>query len=184
MDSPLQDTAGALVGILKQATVSGCYILNGSVTGADQVALLIGHSSRGIVSNCYATGNATGVFTPAQQQGQQDNGGKQISGLVAVNNGIIEYSFAAARITGTAQLGGLVGFQGQFAETIDSYWDSEISEIANMCGSQGTGAGGCDDLAARNTEQMKRKVTFQSWDFANIWEIDENETYPFLRSSR
>jgi hypothetical protein len=33
----------------------------------------------------------------------------------------------------------------------------------------------------RTTAQMKQRATFVDWDFANVWDIAENQTYPFLR---
>ena len=29
---------------------------------------------------------------------------------------------------------------------------------------------------------MKRQLTFTDWDFINVWEISEGQTYPFLRT--
>jgi hypothetical protein len=33
----------------------------------------------------------------------------------------------------------------------------------------------------KTTAQMKQRATFVDWDFANVWDIAENQTYPFLR---
>jgi len=30
---------------------------------------------------------------------------------------------------------------------------------------------------------MKQKVTFMNWDFTEVWDIAEGQTYPFLRYS-
>jgi hypothetical protein len=29
---------------------------------------------------------------------------------------------------------------------------------------------------------MKQQATFEGWDFINVWDIGENQTYPFLRT--
>jgi hypothetical protein len=29
---------------------------------------------------------------------------------------------------------------------------------------------------------MKQQATFTGWDFEEIWDIEENETYPFLKT--
>jgi hypothetical protein len=38
-----------------------------------------------------------------------------------------------------------------------------------------------DGGAGKTTAEMKQQATFEGWDFANTWDIVENETYPFLR---
>ena len=37
------------------------------------------------------------------------------------------------------------------------------------------------DGEGKTTAQMKQRATFVDWDFASVWDIAENQTYPFLR---
>jgi hypothetical protein len=53
-----------------------------------------------------------------------------------------------------------------------SYWDTETSGLTTSAG--GTG---------RTTAEMKQQSTFVDWDFDTVWQIDEGETYPYLRSN-
>ena len=66
--------------------------------------------------------------------------------------------------------GGLVGFNFLSGVTYDSYWDRETS---GMTGSNGG--------APRTTVQMMQQATFVNWDFVDVWDIVDGETYPFLR---
>ena len=39
-----------------------------------------------------------------------------------------------------------------------------------------------DDYAiAKNDEEMKKRATFENWDFEDVWDIDEGEGTPYLR---
>ncbi len=66
---------------------------------------------------------------------------------------------------------GLVGeIENSGRDVINSYWDIETS-------GQTASAGGIGKMTA----EMKRRSTFTDWDFVEIWDIAENQTYPFLR---
>ena len=60
------------------------------------------------------------------------------------------------------------------------FWNTETSDITNMCGS-GEDDEGCDDSFGKTTAEMQQQATFTDWDFINIWAIGENQTYPYLR---
>jgi hypothetical protein len=53
-----------------------------------------------------------------------------------------------------------------------SFWDIETSGQTTSAGGEG-----------KTTAEMKKLSTFASagWDFVDIWNIGENQTYPFLR---
>ncbi len=59
------------------------------------------------------------------------------------------------------------------------YWDIESSNESNMCGD--ITIGNCDDSYGKTTTEMMRQSTFTDWDFINVWNIGENQTYPYLR---
>jgi hypothetical protein len=60
-----------------------------------------------------------------------------------------------------------------FGTVTASFWDIDTS-------GQLTSAGG----TGKTTAEMKTKSTFTDagWDFVEIWDIGENQTYPFLRT--
>lgn len=39
------------------------------------------------------------------------------------------------------------------------------------------------DVKGKTTEEMKKKETYEGWDFDTVWDIKEGEGYPYLRSS-
>jgi len=59
-----------------------------------------------------------------------------------------------------------------FGTVTASFWDIDTS-------GQATSAGG----TGKTTVQMQTQSTFTDagWDFVEIWNIGENQTYPFLR---
>ena len=58
----------------------------------------------------------------------------------------------------------------------NSFWDIDSS-------SQQSSAGGSGAIG-RTTTQMQTQSTFTDygWDFINVWNIGENQTYPYLRT--
>jgi len=51
-----------------------------------------------------------------------------------------------------------------------SYYDKETS------GQDDTGKG-----IPKTTAEMMQQSTFETWDFTNIWRINEGNSYPYLR---
>ncbi|MGB2809508.1 MAG: GLUG motif-containing protein [Sedimentisphaerales bacterium] len=127
--------------------------------GAHQVGGLAGYNGHGsIMSDCYATGNVSGYW--------------KVGGLVGDNpypeGGYITRCYSIGRVTGIG--GGLVGFNYKGGRTYDSYWDINTS-------GKTTSAGGI----GKTTAEMMQQATFVNWDFIEVWDIVEDETYPFLR---
>ena len=154
---------GGLVGVSSGADsyVYQCFSsVNVTATGgAHQVGGLAGYNGHGsIMSDCYATGDVSGYW--------------KVGGLVGDNpypeGGYITRCYSIGRVTGIG--GGLVGFNYNSGRTYDSYWDKQTSGKSSSSG--GTG---------KTTAEMMQQATFVNWDFVEVWDIVENETYPFLR---
>ena len=167
-----------------------CWV-NGSITGgvySEDVGGLCGwNQSTGTISRCYVTGSATcGI----------NSGG--IGGLCGSNDGSINNSWTSSSITGKNSLGGLCGYLdggsitncysigevngtdgylGGFCgernggSISNCYWDTQTSGMSTSNGGIG-----------KTTAEMKQQSTFQGWDFINVWDIGENQTYPYLRT--
>ena len=163
----IQTSIGGLIGFNKNTggLVSKCYsFVNvdavSSGTPANRAGGLAGENSRGsIIIDCYATGNVSGK--------------RKIGGLVGDNTwgsmgGYIKRCYSTGKVTGTG--GGLIGYNYQGGVTYDSYWDVQTSGKTTSRG--GTG---------KTTAEMMQEATFVNWDFVEVWDIVENETYPFLR---
>jgi len=145
---------GGLVGT-NDGTISNCYA-TASVLGEDDTAVLVGHNCHGTISNCYATGSVEGNWITG--------------GLVGHNCfGTISNCYAIASVDGNYYTGGLVGSSGGTVSA--SFWDIEAGGPDNGIGTP------------LPTEQMQTGSTFTDagWDFIEIWDIGENQTYPFLR---
>ncbi|MHC4087985.1 MAG: hypothetical protein ACYSWZ_14735 [Planctomycetota bacterium] len=145
-----------------------CYA-SCTVTGAgDNIGGLVGDHTYvyGTVSHCYAISEVTGV--------------NSVGGLTGANCGQIYHCYAAGSTEGNNNIGGLIGnhyyVNGEY--TI-CFWDSEVNPDVN-------GIGNTTDLNVIGlpTAQMQQRSTFADagWDMVNIWDIGENQTYPFLRT--
>jgi hypothetical protein len=165
-----QDCVGGLVGE-NNGTVSNSYS-TGSVTGGGYVGGLVGENW-GTVSNSYTTGNVSShTFA---------------GGLVGINfyDGAVTNCYSTGSVTGDMFVGGLLGancMDGYCGIVINSFWDTQTS-------GQATSAGG----VGKNTMEMQDITTFSyaTWNIitvANpdarnlsyIWNIVDDETYPFL----
>jgi hypothetical protein len=177
------DFVGAFVGQLIGGTISGCGAEGGSVSGDDCIGGLVG-LNYGTISDCYATGSVSGkrydtgglvggnagtvsdCYAAGSVEGDDNTGG-----LVGINDGMICNCYATGEVTGEEDTGGLVGFNVGFPVTA-SFWDIETSGQSSSDGGEG-----------KTTAEMQTESTFTEagWDFIEIWNIGEKQTYPFLR---
>jgi hypothetical protein len=119
-----------------------------------------------------------GLIDPNVDAGTEHDVGSLVGLLI--NGTVTNCYIEGGSVVGLYIVGGLVG--GNYYGTItDSYWDIETSDEPNMCGSQPYGTG-CDPNYGKTTAQMHQQSTFEGWDFINVWNIGENQTYPYLRT--
>ena len=177
------NSVGGLVGdINSNRTVSGCFA-TGDVVGKDYVGGLVGWND-GSVSACYASGAATGYDIVGGLVGNHDDNGiandchatgavageNYVGGLVGWIDGAVNRCYAAGLVTGDGfSAGGLVGINYDTGTVDNSYWDTQT-----------TGQETSDGGTGKTTAQMMQQATFAGWDFASIWRIEENATYPYL----
>jgi hypothetical protein len=178
---------GGLIGS-NSGAVSNCYA-TGSVTGHYAVGGLIGDNNYGTVTKSFATGMAIGrtdafsaniggligsnsysTVSDVYASGTVIDQDSTIGGLIGYNdNSTVTNAYSTGRVIGSLAKG-LIGYN-RSGTISNSYWDIETSKIATSNG--GTGL---------TTAQMMQITTFADWDFSNIWIINENVTYPRLRS--
>jgi hypothetical protein len=146
---------GALVGD-NQGSVSECYA-TGSVRGHNVTGGLAGINT-GTILDCYARGSVLAT-------------GYTAGGLVGGNSGTIDNCYSTGVASGTSTVGGLVGNHSGGTVT-DSFWDMNSSGLETS--DAGTG---------KTTAEMMTESTFTDagWDFVEVWDIGEKQTYPFLR---
>ena len=148
---------GGLVGE-NRGSITKCYSA-GSISGIHYVGGLVGYNNSATISNCYSN-------SPVSGEGAA-------GGLVGYNSGgTINDCYSSGSVSSSDSVGGLVGIH-LAGEVADSFWDVDTSE-------QSSSAGG----TPKTTEEMKTESTFTSagWDFIDVWDIGENQTYAFLRT--
>jgi hypothetical protein len=183
-------------------TIRNCYVRDLIIVGDLWIGGLLGSNS-GIVINCYSDADIQGIslegigglvgvngaagsasISYCYATGSV-SGGSKVGGLVGENRkgGVISNCFGMARAPGS-NAGGLVGLN--CGSINNSFWNIETSGQNVMCSffvcPSGFGTG-CDDGNSKTTAEMKTKSTFTDagWDFINVWNIGENQTYPYLR---
>ncbi len=120
----------------------------------------------GSVTNCYSTADVTFGDVEWANQG----------GFVGHVSGPITNCYFAGTVTvaGDEGLGG--GFHGNgVGELTSIYYDVDVSGITDLNTAGGTSEG------ARITDDLTQTSTFEDWDFANTWFVDEDQDYPKLR---
>ena len=188
---------GGLVGYFMAGTISNCYF-SGTVIGSLYVGGLAGYSE-GKVIDSYSTGMVTGKEEVGGLVGDlfgdiidgystgTVTGEKEVGGLVGNLFGNITNSYSTSMVTGDSVVGGFVGtfYRG---EITNSYYDKETSRQDFGIGSIGkvnkVKIIGEDIIKGKSSTEMKRKETYNGWDFDKAWGIDSkvNGGYPYLRT--
>ncbi len=153
----INDNIGGLAGVNKGQIEES--FSETEVKGKDTIGGLVGRNYYdSIVNNSYSTGNV---------KGEQYVGG--LIGLLFEDS--ISRVYSTGEVEGIQDSGGLVGYMVNEEEKKDCFWDSDVSKISeSACG------------ISKSTGEMKKRETFinASWDFENVWYIDDGTTYPHL----
>jgi hypothetical protein len=185
------DYTGGLIGDCEfQVSATNCHA-TGSVNGTNYTGGLVGIGEG--FSNCYATGDVNGFNNTGGFAGSGGyiwnsyasgnvNGDSNIGGLVGYIRMGVYNCYAAGAVSGNDNIGGLVGYdQPHFITSYTKcFWDNgvnpDLDGIGNIIDPT--------DVTGESTENMKTESTFidADWDFINIWNIGENQTYPYLRT--
>ena len=181
---------GGLVGDNSGGYLSGGIEYNGKVIrsysnavveGYSRVGGLVGGNS-GIIEESFATGEVKGYsevggFTGYSFGYIYDSysigdveGNDQVGGFIGRNTDDIENCYSVGKVVGeTDRTGGFLGYY-QSGVVDGCYWDRDQSEMTTSAG--GTGY---------TSEQMTNSNNFSSWDFDTVWDIDEDNSYPYLK---
>lgn len=155
---------GGLVGMNK-GDISRCFT-NGTIIGRGVVGGLTGDNHPGKkISDSYSLCVVSGD--------------EFIGGLTGYNMGIIHQSYAAGKVDGNDFVGAFVGRNRYQPSYWKCFWDAEINPDANSIGD-----GSDPNVTGLTTAEMQIRKTFADagWDMVNVWDIGENQTYPFLRT--
>lgn len=130
----------------------------GTIAGENYTGGITGQNFAARISTCYFIGEVQGET--------------RVAGLVGENyrQGQIQESYAAAKVEGIGQIGGLVGSGNAGAE---NYYDKNISGLDEN-GYEGT---------PLSTESMLYKDSYldRGWDFQEHWQLKEGKSYPYLQ---
>ena len=190
---PNHGTGAGLVGVLYGGEIVYSFVNDGLINVSEEAGgLVVG--SLGNIYRSYAhstifseeeagglVGENFGNITDSYSRGFV-RGAQAVGGLVGENlggnagNGKIINSYSSTIVSylqysNLSYYGGLVG--GGFNSNglvINSYWDKDISGFSNSYGGQGL-----------TTKDMVKKISYQNWDFNDIWDIKDKKTYPWLR---
>jgi len=156
-------------------TISDCYF-SGSIVGNSSVGGLVGNKSMGTISNCYAIGSVAGI--------------KRVGGLIGHNGSYTTIKTSVAintRITATeGTVGRIVGLNEGTIATLGSSNENK-SYNRTIVIDQGVAQEINDDIVngtgvSATTLKLKATYVAMGWDFTDIWEIQETECYPYMKS--
>ncbi len=95
LDLPFVQYVG-LFGYNYRATIENLNIIDAEITGRTTVGVLVGHVFDGPISDVHVSGSVTGL-------------GSNTGGLIGYSNSVITRTSSTASVTGTLQVGGLIG---------------------------------------------------------------------------
>ena len=157
----LNNWAGGLVGVIgNNSFVSASYSTSDVFSQGYSVGGLSGATeSNSSINDSYATGNVTGS--------------QWVGGLIGwVADCSISNSYSVGQVVASMGVnsGGLLGGSNENALIVSSYWNIEMSGQLESYGGEG-----------KTTIEMISAETFSDWDFEEIWNIIDNESYPYLQ---
>jgi len=191
---------GGLVGCLIDAAIKGCKVQGGRISGGSNCSMggLVG-ANEGIIEECCSTAAVCGgdhvrglvgssgiefrvmgvvLISNCYSAGSVLGPANFIGGLVGANGGTVENSYSRGQVAVDPNAGGLVGYNHEYARYVKCFWDSDVNPDVN-------GIGNMDDpnVIGKTTAEMQTQSTFTDagWDFVEVWDIGEDQTYPFLR---
>lgn len=184
INRPEESMVGLFGSVGSRAVVANLGLEGGSVAGRDYVGSLIGENWSVSVVGCRANSAV--------------EGNTRVGGLVGINRGLVEMSYATGLVSGVRYVGGLVGRNyeglveecyaagpvrgvygvgGLVGETVDgavvaSFWDMDASGLGLSGGGWGV-----------TTVEMMSPDTFMAaeWDIRNNWGILPGRGRPYLR---
>ncbi|MGA1979181.1 MAG: GLUG motif-containing protein [Sedimentisphaerales bacterium] len=156
--------AGGLVGYNPAGGRIIASFSNNQVSGHSGIGGLVGGNDYSAVEDCYSFGSVDA----------NENAGGLIG---SVFDSSISRSYSCASVSQGQFTGMFIGYSMR-NNVLNCFWDTAINPDMN-------GIGNISDpnLIGLPTAQLQMRSTFTDagWDMINVWDIGENQTYPFLR---
>ncbi|MDR0763598.1 MAG: hypothetical protein LBF01_03785, partial [Bacteroidales bacterium] len=173
VNCPTADYVGGLVGNAQNGTQISNSYFKGNITGNSKVGGIVGcMTNGGQIENVFHLGRVDAVSEAGGIVGTTVSGSDGSS--ITVQN-----VFQAGTVNAFSGLGGIVDVITSGASFSNCYYDMGYSPLKAYAES---GAGSAvQNVEGKTTAEMVRRETFNNWDFGNIWNIDDDATYPWLR---
>jgi prepilin-type N-terminal cleavage/methylation domain-containing protein len=180
---------GAVSGYINRSNIDSVTVA-GNVSGYNNIGMVSGYSMLSDVSNVVTLGSVTGNSNVGAINGYQNRmnlsnsysfadvtGSSNVGGLVGYlygssssATGNITNSYFSGTVSGSSYVEPIVGRFNSNVNISSTYWDTEVTGISSATHGEGL-----------LTFRMKMESSFIDWDFNNVWDIIENETFPYLR---
>jgi len=130
------------------------------------------------ITNSFSTGNVTGVVSNYL--------GGLVGNFAPAANGGIQNSYTTGAVSGSTQMGGLIGSLTTGSNLQNNYWNT--SNNAGLSSVSGGVAGklvATAGVAGLSTTEMQTLSNFSGWDTANVWQSLAyfNNQLPFLKQN-
>lgn len=168
---------GGICGYAHAGTIEGCRV-EGEIKGSNNVGGILGDCAGS--STVISQSSSTGSFIASAIAGGI---------LGSVSYGTVKncYSDADVRTNASWYVMGIGG-----GTTSHCYFAGTIKGEGSLCPITGNSCVACyynsDKInvssaygMALTTSQMKKRASYQDWDFDKVWKIDEGKSYPKLR---
>ena len=173
---------GGICGYAYEGTIEGCRV-EGEIKGSDCVGGILGTyggNNSMVISQCSSTGSVIASSYAPSAGGISGNG----------YSGTIENCYSDSDVRTIGSHGYVMGIGG--GTTSHCYFAGMIKGEGSLCPITGNSCVACyynsDKInvssaygMALTTSQMKKRASYQDWDFDKVWKIDEGKSYPKLR---
>ena len=155
------------------------------------VGAITGQNSYGEIKYCFAFATVNGDYyigglvginkAPIENSYAicEVNGQQYVGGLVGNNANNISCCYSASTVDGGDYTGVFVGYNAHISQYSKCFWDTDLNPgLSGMTGNSDP------NVIGLPTAELQKRATFvdAGWDMINIWDIGENQTYPFLRT--
>ena len=130
------------------------------------------------ITNSFSTGNVTGVVSNYL--------GGLVGNFAPAANGGIQNSYTTGAVSGSTQMGGLIGSLTTGSNLQNNYWNtSNNAGLSSVSGGVAAKLVATAGIAGLSTTEMQTLSNFSGWDTANVWQSLAyfNNQLPFLKQN-
>jgi uncharacterized repeat protein (TIGR02543 family) len=163
------DYAGGIAGSISDGgSISQCYY-KGNVSANNYIGGLTGWIDVGSIKNSFHIGDVTGSAYAGGIVGRTYSS--------ASSSAFVENVFHVGTVNAPSQPAGITSNVGATDTFYSCYHDLGFSPAYSYW----TADGVVGNVVGKTTTQMVSSATYAGFDFSDVWDIDEESTYPWLR---